>query len=79
MPTKSEAKDLLGIFAVLVVAFSIYMIIQEVSGMKTELLAYAVLAVVFTAALLIKSHYVDPIADQAYAEIYGLEEEGAEW
>ena len=29
MPTKSEAKDLLGMFVVLVVAFSIYMIIQE--------------------------------------------------
>ena len=29
MPTKSEAKDLLGMFIVLVVAFSIYMIIQE--------------------------------------------------
>ena len=27
MPTKSEAKDLLGMFVVLVVAFSIYMII----------------------------------------------------
>ena len=79
MPTKSEAKDLLGMFVVLVVAFSIYMIIQEVSGMKTELLAYAVLTVVLVAALLIKSHFVDPTADEAYAEIYGLEEEDAEW
>ena len=33
MPTKSEAKDLLGMFVVLVVAFSIYMIIQEVEIM----------------------------------------------
>ena len=47
--------------------------------MKTELLAYAVLTVVLVAALLIKSHFVDPIADEAYAEIYGLEEEDAEW
>ena len=44
--------------------------------MKKDLLAFAFLAVVFTAALLIKSHYVDPIADEAYAEIYGVEEVG---
>lgn len=36
----------------------------------------AVLSVVFTAALLYRSHYVDPIADEAYAEIYGVEEVG---
>ena len=38
-----------------------------------------VLGLIFTAAMLYRSHYVDPIADEAYAEIYGLEEEGAEW
>ena len=47
--------------------------------MKTELLAYAVLTVVLVSALLIKSQFVDPIADEAYAEIYGLEQEGSEW
>ena len=47
--------------------------------MKKELLAFAFLAVVFTTALLYRSHYVDPIADEAYAEIYGLEQEGSEW
>ena len=44
--------------------------------MKKELLAYALLAVVFTAALLYRSHFVDPIADEVYAEIYGVEEVG---
>ena len=37
------------------------------------------LGLIFTAAMLYRSHYVDPIADEAYSEIYGLEEEGAEW
>ena len=44
--------------------------------MKKALLQFAILSLVFTAALLIKSHYVDPIADEAYAEIYGVEEVG---
>ena len=47
--------------------------------MKKELIAFAVLAVVFTSALLYRSYFVDPVADQAYAEIYGLEQEGSEW
>lgn len=47
--------------------------------MKRDLLAFAFLAVVFTAALLYRSNFVDPVADQAYAEIYGLEQEGSEW
>lgn len=47
--------------------------------MKKTLMYMAILSIVFTAALLIKSHYVDPIADEAYAEIYGLEQEGSEW
>ena len=44
--------------------------------MKKDLLAFAFLAVVFTAALLYRSYFVDPIADEAYAEIYGVEEVG---
>ena len=52
---------------------------KEVTGMKTELLAYAVLTVVLVSALLYRSYFVDPVADQAYAEIYGLEQEGSEW
>ena len=47
--------------------------------MKTELLAYAVLTVVLVSALLYRSYFVDPVADQAYVEIYGLEQEGSEW
>ena len=47
--------------------------------MKTELLAYAVLTVVLVSALLYRSYFVDSVADQAYAEIYGLEQEGSEW
>ena len=47
--------------------------------MKTELLAYAVLTVVLVSALLYRSYFVDPIVDEAYAEIYGLEQEGSEW
>ena len=47
--------------------------------MKTELLAYAVLTVVLVSALLYRSYFVDPVADQTYAEIYGLEQEGSEW
>ena len=38
-----------------------------------------VLGLIFTAALLYRSHFVDPIADDAYSEIYGLEQDGAEW
>lgn len=47
--------------------------------MKKDLLAFAFLAIVFTVALLIKSQFVDPIADEVYAEIYGLDQEGDEW
>ena len=47
--------------------------------MKTELLAYAVLTVVLVSALLYRSYFVEPVADQVYAEIYGLEQEGSEW
>ena len=47
--------------------------------MKTELLAYTVLTVVLVSALLYRSYFVDPIADDAYAKIYGLEQEGSEW
>ena len=47
--------------------------------MKSELLAYAVLTVVLVSALLYRSYFVDPVSDQAYAEIYGLEQEGSEW
>ena len=47
--------------------------------MKTELLAYAVLTVVLVSALLYRSYFVEPVADEAYAEIYGLEQEGSEW
>ena len=44
--------------------------------MKTELLAYAVLTVVLVSALLYRSYFVDPVADQAYNQIYGVEEVG---
>lgn len=47
--------------------------------MKKTLMYMAILSVVFTAALLYRSYFVDPVADQAYAEIYGLEQEGSEW
>lgn len=47
--------------------------------MKKAILQFAILSLVFTAALLIKSQFVDPIADEAYAEIYGLDQEGDEW
>lgn len=47
--------------------------------MKKHLMYTIILSVVFTASLLYRSYFVDPIADEAYAEIYGLEEEGAEW
>ena len=79
MPTKSEAKDLLGMFIVLVVAFSIYMIIQEVTDMKKELIAYAVLTVVLVSALLYRSYFVEPELEKAYSNVYGLDEDGAEW
>lgn len=42
--------------------------------MKKTLMYMAILSVVFTAAMLYRSYTVDPIADQAYAEIYGTEE-----
>lgn len=44
--------------------------------MKKTLLYMAILSVVFTAALLYRSYFVDPVADQAYNEIYGVEEVG---
>ena len=47
--------------------------------MKTELLAYAVLTVVLVSALLYRSCFVEPELEKAYSNVYGLEEEGAEW
>ncbi len=47
--------------------------------MKTELLAYAVLTVVLVSALLYRNYFVEPELEQAYSDVYGLEEEGAEW
>ncbi|WP_156889141.1 hypothetical protein [Jeotgalicoccus marinus] len=44
--------------------------------MKKELIYSLILAVVFVGAMLIKTHFVDPVADEAYAEIYGTEEVG---
>lgn len=44
--------------------------------MKKDLLAFAILTVVFVSALLYRSYFVDSVADQAYAEIYGVEEVG---
>ena len=47
--------------------------------MKKDLLAFAVLAVVFTSALLYRSYFVEPELQKAYSNVYGLEEGGAEW
>jgi hypothetical protein len=44
--------------------------------MKKELLSYVLLTVILVSALLYRSYFVDPIADEAYAEIYGVEEVG---
>ena len=44
--------------------------------MKKELLLSLLLAAVIFSALLYRSHFVDPVADQAYNEIYGVEEVG---
>ena len=47
--------------------------------MKTELLAYAVLTVVLVSALLYRSYFVEPELEKAYSNVYGLDDDGAEW
>ncbi|WP_166626882.1 hypothetical protein [Jeotgalicoccus sp. S0W5] len=44
--------------------------------MKKDFMYAIILAIVFTSALLIKSHFVDPVVNEVYADIYGIEEVG---
>lgn len=46
---------------------------------KTLLIAGAVLTVFFSSFLLYRALEVDPVLDDVYSEIYGLDEEGEEW